>query len=288
MSRTILANVDGFTPVIDGLVEELGLMSAVVFGRVWRYCQMEDRVCKASLESIGDSIGVDRVTVMRHIKELCERGYLQDLTPDLRNRPHVYVDTGKAGLTLSLTGVAQSNTKEKGVAQINSGVAERNVTVAESHLNRVFKKDSKREKAAALDFKNMTVADAHQVPTLKMYADATGWFPADVLWKTVHDTITEKALTFEQLHSAAAAWVGRGYKRGNVEGILEWAINGIPANGNGSKPATGATPAIDEGAVEATRKLLDEKYASEFAPPPPGLRPNIQIRQLARQKGIRK
>lgn len=152
MSRTVLANVDGFTPVIDGLVQELGLMSAVIFGRVWRYCQMEDGVCRASLEKIGDSIGVDRVTVLRHIKDLCDRGYLEDLTPDVRNRPHVYADTGKAGLVLSLAGVAQSNTTEAGVAQRNKGVAEshstvaqRNRGVAESHLKRVFKKELKTE-----------------------------------------------------------------------------------------------------------------------------------------------
>jgi hypothetical protein len=150
MSKTILAEVDGFTPVIDDLVKEVGLMSAVVFGRVWRYCQMEDQVCKAALESIADSIGVDRVTVMRHVKQLCELGYLDDLTPELRNRPHVYVDTGKAGLKLSLKGVAQSNTNKKGVAQRNvaeseskSTVTQGNVAVAESNLNIDIKKEIK-------------------------------------------------------------------------------------------------------------------------------------------------
>lgn len=142
MSRTILAEVEGFTPVIDTVVNDLGLMAAVVFGRMWRYCQMEDEVCKASLESIGDGIGVDKATVMRYAKELCDAGYLKDLTPDLRNRPHVYVDTGKAGIELSISGVAQSNSKKKTVAQSNVTVADCNTGVAESKLNKVFKKDS--------------------------------------------------------------------------------------------------------------------------------------------------
>lgn len=152
MSRTVLADVEGFTPVIDELVSELGLMSAVVFGQVWRYCQMEDHVCRASLEKLGERIGVDRVTVLRHIKVLCDHGYLEDLTPDVRNRPHVYADTGKAGLVISLAGVAESNTKENGVAQRNSGVAQRNRGVAqrnrgvaESHLKKVLKKEVKKE-----------------------------------------------------------------------------------------------------------------------------------------------
>lgn len=141
MSKTILANTDGFTPVIDALVDELGLMSAVVFGRIWRYCQMEDKVCKASLETIGEGIGVDKATVMRHARELCDSGYLKDLSPDTRNRPHVYADTGKAGLIVSISGVAQSNSKKSGVAENNTTVAQRNATVAESKLNKDIKKD---------------------------------------------------------------------------------------------------------------------------------------------------
>jgi DNA-binding Lrp family transcriptional regulator len=153
MSKTILADTDGFTPVIDALVRELGLMTAVVFGRVWRYCQMEDQVCKASLEKISEGIGVDRVTVMRHIKELCEHGYLKDLTPDLRNRPHVYADTGKAGIKVSIYGVTQSNTAKNGVSERNaaesqsdSTVTERNRGVSESHLNKDLKIEVNKEK----------------------------------------------------------------------------------------------------------------------------------------------
>jgi DNA-binding Lrp family transcriptional regulator len=144
MSKTILANTDGFTPVIDGLVKDVGLMPALVFGRIWRFCQMEDGVCKASLETIAEGIGVDRATVMRHAKVLCDAGYLKDLTPDLKNRPHVYADTGKAGIRVNISGVAQSNVGKKHVAESNERVAESNVTVAESQLNKDFKKDSNK------------------------------------------------------------------------------------------------------------------------------------------------
>lgn len=149
MSKTILADVDGFTPVIDSIVEDLGLMSAVVFGRIWRYCQMDDKVCKASLEKIGEGIGVDRATAMRHAKELCDAGYLKDLTPDLRNRPHVYADTGKAGISIAISGVAQRNVKKQTVAESNTTVAQSNTTVAESKLNKDLKKELEETKAEA-------------------------------------------------------------------------------------------------------------------------------------------
>jgi DnaD/phage-associated family protein len=152
MSKTILANTDGFTPVIDMLARELGLMPAVVFGRMWRFCQMEDGVCKATLETIAEGIGVDRATVQRNAKILCDAGYLKDLTPELRNRPHVYADTGKASLKVSISGVAQGNVNKSHVAQSNVTIAQRNadvadsnVHVAQSYMNKVFKKDSKKE-----------------------------------------------------------------------------------------------------------------------------------------------
>jgi len=93
--KTILTEVRGFTPVIDEIVQDLGLMPAVVFGRVWRYCQMKDGDCSASLERIATEIGVSRKTVERHIKALCDAGYLVDTTPNRRNRPHHYKDAGK-------------------------------------------------------------------------------------------------------------------------------------------------------------------------------------------------
>jgi hypothetical protein len=158
MSKTILANVEGWTPVIDNIVNDLGIMSAVVFGRMWRFCQMEDGVCKASLETISEGIGLDRATVMRHAKALCEGGYLNDLTPGLKNRPHVYADTGKAGLKLSLTTVAESNVTLQKVIP----------TVAESHLNKDSKRVIKKEKDSLggyLDLLRKGLPEEEQIET---------------------------------------------------------------------------------------------------------------------------
>ena len=117
MSRTVLADVNGFTPCIDTLIEQHGLITAAVFGRMWRFCQGDYGVCVAKQELIADYLGLNRQTVLRHIKILVENGYLEDRTPGLRNRPHTYADTGKvslllkltAGVTLSDSGVKQSD-----------------------------------------------------------------------------------------------------------------------------------------------------------------------------------
>jgi len=96
MPGTFLSSVKGFTPVIDVLADELGLVTAAVYGVVWRYCQGRGGVCQASLETIAGHLGISYHSAMRHIKRLVEYGYLEDLTPDLRYRPHTYADTGRA------------------------------------------------------------------------------------------------------------------------------------------------------------------------------------------------
>jgi hypothetical protein len=96
------------------------------------------------------------------------------------------------------------------------------------------------EREVSLDFEGMNVSEAKQVPTLKMYWKATNFWPGDLLWETIHKTILENHLTEEKIRVAATEWVSRSYKIGNVKGILEWAVNGIPASKNSPAPATSA------------------------------------------------
>lgn len=101
MTKTILAEVAGWTPLIDHLVQKYGLTTAAVWGRMWRYTNMRDNVCRASITTIGDELGLARSTVRLSIKRLCEDGYIRDLTPKAGFSPHVYIDTGKVQLISS-------------------------------------------------------------------------------------------------------------------------------------------------------------------------------------------
>jgi DNA-binding Lrp family transcriptional regulator len=146
---TILTQVDGWTPLIDDLTKELGLVTSAVFGRVWRFCQGEKRVCVASLETIAEDLHLDKGTVQRHIKKLCSQKYLKDITPGLRNVPHTYADTGKISIYTKVS-VAHNNSYES-VAQNNSlceSVADNNATVADDQLKIVFKKDNTKKDIA--------------------------------------------------------------------------------------------------------------------------------------------
>lgn len=107
-AETLLEN---FTPVIDSMVEQYGLVTAAVYGRIWRYSKMKKGCCTASLTKIGKDIGLDRKTVERHTKKLCKDGYLIDLTPGVKNKPHEYKATKKAGFKLTITAYDNGKTE---------------------------------------------------------------------------------------------------------------------------------------------------------------------------------
>jgi hypothetical protein len=88
-----------FTPVLDSLMAEVGLVNAAVFGRVWRYCQMGRGYCHAEQERIADNLGISRKTVNVALGVLVAGGYLADTTPNTRGRTRIYKDTGKAGMS---------------------------------------------------------------------------------------------------------------------------------------------------------------------------------------------
>lgn len=135
--KQIIQEVSGFTPLFDAVVQQYkDETRAAVHGAMWRFCQMEDGVCKASLSTIADMLGISPATVMRHAEALCEDGYFTDLTPDLKNRPHVYADTGK---------VVMKSKLNAGISQRNVGISQRNVGISESQLSKVFNKDSKKD-----------------------------------------------------------------------------------------------------------------------------------------------
>lgn len=101
MSKTILTKVNGWTPLIDAIVSELGYMSAMVFGVIWRHCQMKDQICYASHSTLANLVGVSRKTITRHANKLVKAGYLD--CENVAGDTVVYSDTGKAAITSEIT-----------------------------------------------------------------------------------------------------------------------------------------------------------------------------------------
>lgn len=113
----------GFTPLFDCIVSEIGLAAAAVYGSVWRYCQMKDKVCKAPVKKIAERAGLkDRATITQ-LKNLCVSGYIEDCTPDLRNKPHTYKLTDKATLKGEIVAESTMHQMHSGMHQMHSGYA---------------------------------------------------------------------------------------------------------------------------------------------------------------------
>ena len=201
--HTIVQETSGFTIVFDTMVDHYkNPITPYVYGVVRRYCQMQDNVCKASLETLGKKIGIDRATVMRHIKSLCDDGYLSDLTPDLRNKPHVYVDMQK---------VAIKNKMSATVAQDNTSVAQRNVTVAENQLNRVLNKDINRKDSTAEIFKTFENNICMLTPMLSQrIGDALDTYPAQWILDAIGEAVKHNARNWAYIEKILKTWKARG------------------------------------------------------------------------------
>lgn len=139
-----------FIPIIDEVANDVGLVAASVYGVVWRYCQMEGACCKAAVDKIAGRAHVDRRTVIRHLKQLCDKGYLRDQTPATRNKPHEYTLTEKAKVALTATGndgVTESHTNQgaietRGDRESPQGVTESHSRCDRESLEESLKRDS--------------------------------------------------------------------------------------------------------------------------------------------------
>lgn len=105
-NKTVLADVGGFTPAIDTIVEELGFVCAGVFGVVWRYCQMGDGKCTASQSKMASKLGMSVRTIQRCTEKLVSAGYLKSVV--IEGLGVEYYDTGLAGLKIQVTGYNNS------------------------------------------------------------------------------------------------------------------------------------------------------------------------------------
>lgn len=132
--------ISGFVPLFDYVMDFYkDPITALVFGRRWQYCGMEDGVCRASLAKIASDLHISEATVMRHTDKLVADGFLIDTTPNLRNHPHIYIDGGL---------VEMKN-------YMNAGVSERNTNAMNAYRNGEITKEQRND-AILLAFTNET------------------------------------------------------------------------------------------------------------------------------------
>lgn len=74
--------IKGFTPVVNEIAKDVGLIGAAIFGEMWRYAQLDEKneikVCTASQTKIGKRIDITRKTVNRYLPKLEKAGYIKE------------------------------------------------------------------------------------------------------------------------------------------------------------------------------------------------------------------
>ena len=239
MSKHLKAN---FTPVIDSIVDDLGLTAAAVFGRIWRYCQGERGECFASQETIAAKLKLSRRCVQAHIQSLVKAGYLAE--SEKSGVTKIYRDTGKIGFSLDIIeGTCAKNTQvgEKPAQNLRNTYAKNSQLPTQNLRIKIQeKRQDKKQRNLSLseiDFENLRILDYKKIPELALFQEATNSTPPaglqGSLLKIIVQTIQEKGLQKPEIETAYTKWISRGYRPDNLDGwLVEWA----PAIKQGEKP----------------------------------------------------
>ncbi len=280
MSKTILANVDGFTPCMDAITQQYGVMVSAVFGRVWRYCQGDQEVCNASLETIADELRIGYATALRHVKLLVKDGYLKDLTPNLRYKPHTYADTGKAGLVLRI--VAKPINEDSSIKLIDeadhlSKSATSSIKLIDDHLSkRQLKKEVKKEfkentrARGAPEISGDSVIPEEPTPEERAFLD--GFLKLFELEKFKSPAHLERLLALRETYGpekvlAAAGWAA-GKDKMTISKALASMETALPNWGSGeaqesvSGQARRRRPANEPASYQAIREYMAQEGLS--------------------------
>jgi DNA-binding Lrp family transcriptional regulator len=238
--KRVLAEIGGFTPVPDIVVEAVGYVGALVYGRVWRYTQ-KSGACYASHETIADELQMSRKTVLRWIHVLCDAGYLKDMTPELSNRAHTYRVTNMVRIQIRVEAVPESPTTE---TQSPTTGTESPTTGTESLPKRQSKRQVKRQskradhapvrgtgvppEPPAADDQAEKEPDLpppkkkHTQPeAIKVFRHNAHRFPAKAWWPHIDATVGEDEASLQFWGQVVFAWVGLGWNPTNVKGMLE-------------------------------------------------------------------
>ena len=207
--RQIVTEVSGFIPVFEVVLHHYkDYMTALVFGRMWQYCNMSDGVCKASLERIGKDLEISAVTVMRHAEKLVADGYLIDTTPDRRNAPHEYLDGRRVEMK----------------SRISAGMTESKPTVIKSNASVIKSKLIKQDNTNIKQEKIKTGASAKPAtpPEIKLFREVTERYPNKINYENVVALIQGVSkrvgheCTAEDLRPFYAAWCANGWNKLNL------------------------------------------------------------------------
>jgi DNA-binding Lrp family transcriptional regulator len=230
-----IATISGFTLAPDAIINEYGYVTALVWGVTWRFCQMSDGVCRASLEKIGARLGMSERTIIRHLETLCNNGYLFDTTPNLKNKPHIYADTGKIKVKMNI---------EAGVTESQRAMTESQRQGDRESVEESIKKQVKKQKInGASAMPKTPTTKATDFPELVLHREVVKHWCKPHQREIVISAIQKINTRLGRLavvDDIIPFWQAWGKVSGNDWSLvwLDWAVSGkIPQQGSQQTPA---------------------------------------------------
>lgn len=125
--------MDNYTMIEDWVVRRVGLYQASVYGIIKRYSMMRDGVCRASMETMAQHLGVSRGTVWRCVRDLITKGLVIDKTPGAEGVPHILLAVNEADIVVPEQPVTEADTPIPVSESDNGCIAETQPPVSESY-----------------------------------------------------------------------------------------------------------------------------------------------------------
>jgi len=232
-----------FTPLPDILVSKYGVITAAVWGKIWRYTQMRRGKCDASLETIAKELNLSVRTIIRHVQELESGKYIIDKTPDLKNKPHSYTTTNKVNVEITI-GMTESHTEQV------FGMPESHSTVTESHPH--YDRESLEDTNKIQPNNNNAGGPA--------LSEGQSYLLQSLGGKRLNPKQRDTILELERSYGTdrlkeVIDWAA---DRGMAVGVAVPAIKtAIPKWGRTRPPTNGSTPAAQENAFDRMRREMD-------------------------------
>ena len=233
-NKTVLADVGGFTPAIDTIVDELGFMCAGVFGVIWRYCQMSDGKCTASQSRLAEKLGVNVRTIQRCAEKLVTADYLRVIVK--KGVGVEYYDTGKAGLRIQISGynnkispsiiTEAENSLRHNVGASYDFKSEQATTLSRTKKDiKIDIKDTSTAAVSETEKQNSDVAEVFKVYEQEIgmitsfvrddLLDALEQYPKEWIIEAIKEAVSNNARSWNYVEVILKRWKAQGFKSDN-------------------------------------------------------------------------
>lgn len=113
-----MTKTSGFTPLFDKVTKETkDTLTSLVYGFIWRYERLNNRKCTAAIKTIADELGLSYKTVERRLGILEESGWIEDTTPNWKNKPHEYKTKRRMEMHIAAKAESRSDTVRESVKE---------------------------------------------------------------------------------------------------------------------------------------------------------------------------